>query len=174
LIVAFEERFPSLFHKQQHPLLGSPTLNVGIIQGGVQVNQVPDSCTLEVDRRLLPGETKATVWKEFESLIAELRVRDPELDVEMEPPILEDFPLETSAEERIVRVVTNVSQQVRGSSQLVGVPYGSDASKLARAGIPSIILGPGSIDQAHTAEEYVELDQVALAAEIYLRMIMEF
>jgi acetylornithine deacetylase len=56
----------------------------------------------------------------------------------------------------------------------VGVPYGSDASKLARAGIPSIILGPGSIDQAHAADEYVDLDQVALAAEIYARTILEF
>ena len=59
-------------------------------------------------------------------------------------------------------------------SGLVGVPYGSDASKLARAGIPSVIFGPGSIDLAHAADEFVELDQVRFAAEIYARTILEF
>ena len=174
VLTAMEERFPTVFQKRRHPLLGSPTLNVGIIRGGVQVNQVPDSCTIEIDRRLLPGETKESVWKEFESLLAGLRGHDSELEVEMEAPVLEDYPLETRVSERIVQVVTKISQELIGHSRMVGVPYGSDASKLARAGIPSIILGPGSIDQAHAAIEYVELDQVALAAEFYARTILEF
>jgi acetylornithine deacetylase len=174
VILAVEERLPAVFQKRQHPYVGSPTLNVGVIHGGIQVNQVPDSCTIELDRRLLPGETKESVWEEFKSLFAELQERDPELEVEMEPPLLEDYPLETDASERIVQVVSKVSQEVTGRSRVVGVPYGSDASKLARAGIPSVILGPGSIDQAHAADEYVELDQVALAAEIYARTILEF
>ncbi len=174
VLAAMEERFPPVFKKRQHPLLGSPTLNVGIIQGGVQVNQVPDSCTIEIDRRLLPGETKESVWREFEGLLADLRGHDSELEVEMEPPMLEDSPLETRVSERIVQVVSKVSQEIMGHKGVVGVPYGSDASKLAGAGIPSIVLGPGSIDQAHAAEEYVELDQVAIAAEIYARTILEF
>jgi acetylornithine deacetylase len=92
----------------------------------------------------------------------------------LEPPVLEDLAMETPASARVVRVARSVSQKIRGTSSLVGVPYGSDASKLSRKGIPSIILGPGSIDRAHAAEEYVELDQVALAAEIYARIILEF
>ena len=160
--------------KQQHALLGRPTLNVGVIQGGIQVNQVPDSCAIELDRRMLPGETRQQVWQEFESLIDELRLRDPAMDVEMEPPMLESFPLETAPTERIVQAVTAASQEVRGPSQLIGVPYGSDASRFAIAGIPSVILGPGSIDQAHAAEEYVDLDQVVGAVEIYARAILEF
>ena len=82
--------------------------------------------------------------------------------------------METPASARVVQVARSVSERARGVDSLVGVPYGSDASKLSRAGIPSIILGPGSIDLAHAAEEYVELDQVALAAEIYTRIILEF
>jgi acetylornithine deacetylase len=174
LVVAMEERFSAVFQARQHPLLGSPTLNVGLIQGGIQVNQVPDSCTIEVDRRLLPGETRKTVWSEFESLLSDLRARDPDFEVEMESPMLEDHALETSPLERIVQVVRKVSEEARGHTRIVGVPYGSDASKVARTGIPSIILGPGTIDRAHAAEEYVELDQVALAAEIYARTILEF
>jgi acetylornithine deacetylase len=55
-----------------------------------------------------------------------------------------------------------------------GVPFGSDASKLSRAGIPTILFGPGSIDQAHSVDEYVELDQVAQAAAFYREFILSF
>ena len=72
---------------------------------------------------MLPGETREQVWQEFESLIKELRLRDPDIDAEMEPPMLESFPLETSPTERIVQAVTAASQEVRGPSQLIGVPY---------------------------------------------------
>ena len=174
LILAIEEKCHPALEKQQHALLGRPTLNVGVIQGGVQVNQVPDSCVIELDRRMLPGETRQQVWQEFESLIDELRALDPDSDIEMEAPMLEDFPLETSPTERIVQAVTAASNEVRGPSPLIGVPYGSDASKFARAGIPSVILGPGSIDQAHAAQEHVDLDQVVSAVEIYARTIVEF
>jgi acetylornithine deacetylase len=127
-----------------------------------------------VDRRLVPGETKESAYDELESLVAELREGDCELDVEMEPPMLEDYPLETSPSERIVQTLLKASQEVAGRASLEGVPYGSDASKLARAGIPSVIFGPGNIDQAHGADEFVELDQVRLATEIYARTILEF
>jgi acetylornithine deacetylase len=174
LILAIEEKCYPALERQHHPLLGCPTLNVGVIRGGVQVNQVPDSCAIELDRRMLPGETRQQVWQEFESLIDELRLRDPDMDVEMESPMLESFPLETAPTERIVQAVTAASQEVRGPGQLIGVPYGSDASRFAKAGIPSVILGPGSIDQAHAAEEYVDLDQVVGAVEIYARTVLEF
>ena len=174
VLTAMEERFPTLFEERTHPLLGSLTVNVGVIRGGVQVNQVPDSCTIEIDRGLLPGETKESVWKEFEDVLSHLRAHDSELDVEMEPPIIEDYPLETGASERIVQVVSKISQELLGYSRIDGVPYGSDASKLALTGIPSIIFGPGSIDHVYAADEYVDLDQVALAAEIYARTLLEF
>jgi acetylornithine deacetylase len=54
------------------------------------------------------------------------------------------------------------------------VPYGSDASKFSRAGVPSIVLGPGSIDQAHTAEEWVVLDEVEHALAVYRRIMERF
>jgi acetylornithine deacetylase len=54
------------------------------------------------------------------------------------------------------------------------VDFGSDASKFALAGIPSVILGPGSIDQAHTADEYVDLDQVGQAFLVYRDLMLRF
>jgi acetylornithine deacetylase/succinyl-diaminopimelate desuccinylase family protein len=174
VILAINERLEPSYKLRQHPLLGSPALTVGTIRGGIQVNQVPESCTVEIDRRLLPGETKDTVWKELQDLISEMQSDDPELRVEMDPPMLEDQAMETPASARVAQIACAVSQALRGVGRLVGVPYGSDASKLSRAGVPSIILGPGSIDRAHAAEEYVELDQVACAAEMYARIILGF
>jgi acetylornithine deacetylase/succinyl-diaminopimelate desuccinylase family protein len=174
LILAIEEKYHPALEKQQHALVGRPTLNVGVIQGGIQVNQVPDSCAIDLDRRMLPGETRQQVWQAFEDLIDELRLRDPGMEIEMESPMLESFPLETSPTERIVQAVTAASSEVIGPRELIGVPYGSDASRFSIAGIPSVILGPGSIDQAHAAEEYVDLDQVVGAVEIYARAILEF
>src|SRR5580704_8115806 len=60
VIEAFEQSAATLA-RPPHPLLGGPTLNIGVIHGGVQVNFVPDSCEIEIDRRLLPGETVADV-----------------------------------------------------------------------------------------------------------------
>jgi len=174
LILAMEEKFSREFAQRRHPLLGIPTLNVGIIKGGNQVNQVPDLCVVEVDRRLIPGETRDQVWSEFHDLFSELRRDDLELQFEMDPPYLEDFPLETAPTETIVQAARRASQEVCGQSNLLGVPYGSDASKLARCGIPSVILGPGSIDQAHAAEEYVDVNQVLQATEIYTRIALQF
>ena len=92
----------------------------------------------------------------------------------MEAPMLEDFALETAVGERVVEVVCEVTQKVLGNHQISGVPYGSDASKLSRARIPSILLGPGSIDQAHSSVEFVSVEQVVQAAEIYAGMMTEF
>ncbi|MEZ5394094.1 MAG: M20/M25/M40 family metallo-hydrolase [Bryobacterales bacterium] len=86
--------------------------------------------------------------------------------------LLEDYPLETSAAAGIVEATRRTLEQRGVDAEPIGVPYGSDASKLARIGIPSIVLGPGSIDQAHAAVEFVACDQVEKAREIY-RGIME-
>ena len=59
-------------------------------------------------------------------------------------------------------------------ANLCGVPFGSDASKLSRQGIPSLVIGPGSIDQAHGAVEFVELAQVEKAFEFYRNFILRF
>ena len=58
--------------------------------------------------------------------------------------------------------------------QPTGVSFGCDCTKLSRAGIPSIIFGPGSIERAHTTNEFVEIDQVQKALEFYRRFLLEF
>ena len=174
LVLALEEEHRKLAGVT-HPLLGSPTVNVGVIQGGVQVNLVPDHCTIELDRRLLPGESAAGVVEGYQRLLEKLAGEHPGFAAEIEaPPLLVDEALDTPAAAAVVTTAQQVLHSLGLNPEVCGVPFGSDASKLSRAGIPTILFGPGSIDQAHSVDEYVALDQVAQAAAFYREFILSF
>jgi acetylornithine deacetylase/succinyl-diaminopimelate desuccinylase family protein len=153
-----------------HPLLGPATLNVGLIRGGEQINFVPELCEIAIDRRLLPGEDPQSVWAATNDRLAQL----PGITLEADPPYLADGPLETNPGEPAVQAAQQVLRDLGLDSAPVGVPFGSDASKLARAGIPSLIFGPGSIDRAHAAIEYVECDQLLTALQFQIGFLQQF
>ena len=167
------EILPSL-QQEDHPLTGGPTLNIGVIQGGDQVNFVPHECVVEVDRRTIPGETPPETLAAFQEVLARARAADPELKVSLEEPYLVDSAMETPEDSPVVQVASEAARAVLGNSTIAGVPYGTDASKFTVVGTPAIVLGPGSIDQAHGAVEWVECEQVLQATEIYQSMMMNF
>ena len=173
VVLAIEQDHAALA-RDPHPLLGPASCNVGKIAGGVQVNFVPDGCVIEIDRRLLPSESVSDVWIHYEQILDGLKVIVPELDVRMEQPFLVDAAWMVDPSSSIVGVARHVSSEFGLDDEPIGVPFGSDASKFGRAGIPTIIFGPGSIDQAHAAGEYIELKQVAQAFEFYRNCSMEF
>jgi acetylornithine deacetylase/succinyl-diaminopimelate desuccinylase family protein len=174
IVLALEEDHQRLAARE-HPLLGPATCNVGVIRGGVQVNFVPDECAIEIDRRLLPGERAVDVLAHYQKLLNSLKAEHPTLDAIMEdPPLLTDEALETSADSAASRLASTLLKEMGLGGELSGVPFGSDASKLSRAGIPSLVFGPGSIDRAHAAVEFVELDQVERAFEFYRNFILRF
>jgi len=173
VVLALEEDHQSLAARV-HPLLGPATVNVGIIHGGTQVNFVPDTCAIEIDRRLLPGETVAAVLAHYQGLLDALRAQHPTLDAVMEPPMLTDEALETAAASAPAQLASTLLAEMGLDRELCGVPFGSDASKLSRQGIPSLVFGPGSIDQAHAAVEYVHLAEVERAFEFYRNFILRF
>jgi acetylornithine deacetylase/succinyl-diaminopimelate desuccinylase family protein len=173
VILALEEDHRRLAG-QVHPLLGPATLNVGVIHGGVQVNFVPDTCAIEIDRRLLPGETVDGVLAHYQALLDKLKSQEPTLDALMEPPMLTDEALETAADSAPAQLASTLLTEMGRDGTLCGVPFGSDASKLSRQGIPSLVIGPGSIDQAHGAVEFVEVAEVERAFEFYRNFILRF
>ena len=109
-----------------------------------------------------------------DAILNELRAQYPSLQAETDAPMLADPALETNADERVAQVAKEVLTDLGLNGELAGVPYGSDASKLSRHGIPSIIFGPGSIDRAHAAVEYVECDQVLSAVSFYREFLQRF
>ncbi len=165
-----EQVFPPLA-KSAHPLLGPPTMSVGTILGGSQVNIVPDRCTIEIDRRTLPGEKPEQVAAEVFTKLDELKKLSPIF--EYSGQYCETFPpLWTDPQSSLARLVSLACHQTLGASELAVAPWASDAAVYAAAGMEAVLVGPGSIRQAHTADEFIELEQVVAAAQMYARIIL--
>ena len=170
LITAFDEEVAGGFAGRDDGVTGAPTHNIGTIRGGLQVNFVPAHCRFELDRRVLPGEDFASVLEPYRGIAARIAAEHPGSAVD----ITEDLsiePMETPADAAIVAGAGAAVRATTGSALVGGEPYGTDAAKLSAAGIPAIVLGPGSIDQAHAAVEWVDCDQVLQAADIYHRIM---
>jgi len=169
-----ERDVPTTYRGLDHPLTGGPTLSIGVISGGTQVNFVPDQCAIEIDRRVIPGERPIDTLAAFQAVIDRAKSDDPDLDAVLEEPYLMDESMETSEHAEIVLVAAGACRAVLGNATVTGVPYGTDGSKFAARGIPTIVLGPGNIDQAHTADEWVSCEQVERAVDIFERIMLEF
>jgi acetylornithine deacetylase len=139
--------------------LGSPALTVSLIEGGQGINIVPDRCRVSIDRRLVNGERAA-------DLVSSLRT------------LAEDAsPLPVSTEVLLALDAFYQSPDSPWLRQLAAwtghaptlVPYGANAWAYADVARECVILGPGSIDQAHGAEEWVSVDELARVAQIYAR-----
>jgi acetylornithine deacetylase len=168
VLAALEEYAATLSAGRSHPLLGSPTLSVGVIRGGTSVNTVPGSCEIEIDRRLLPGEDPASAVEHCRRF---LEARLPGADLEVEPAWITDLALDTPPDSEAAAISVAAVRKVRGRSEPIGVPYGTDASKLAEAGLPSVVLGPGDIAQAHTVDEWIEVADLERAVEVYVELV---
>jgi len=160
----------------RHPLCGDGTLTVSVISGGIQVNIVPEQCTIDIDRRLLPNEDPLTVWKEIKNELENLCAEQERVGTEVtyHNPFLAETGIETSATEPIVQACLDAASKVGSPQELQGVPFSTDASPLNKHGTPCVVLGPGSIAQAHSAIEYVEMKQVVTCAQLYKRIVKSF
>ncbi len=157
---------------RRHPLLGSPTVNVSKIEGGTQVNVVPDLARILLDRRLLPDESADSVRGEFEAIFRALKARWADFEALQEAPLLVDPSMETPLDHPWARRAAQLAADLGRSPEPLGVPYGTDGSKLAEAGIPTLVVGPGSIRQAHTADEYIDLSELASGARFYRELML--
>jgi succinyl-diaminopimelate desuccinylase len=150
-----------------HPVLGAPSIGVGTITGGTKVNIVPAWCTVEVDRRSIPGETKESVRESIQAAVDLAREAHPNIDAEIDVMFYAD-PFEVDESSRVVReVVSAVSDATASNAPVIGFRGASDARFLAEAGADVVICGPGDIALAHTARESVDLNEVATCALAY-------
>ncbi|HEX5415632.1 MAG TPA: M20 family metallopeptidase [Chloroflexota bacterium] len=168
LLTVLRPRLDELVARRpHHPLVGGATWSVGKISGGASVNIVPEACSVEIDRRLLPGENSAEVLAELDALLGEITRERPHLKVSRAEPFGDVAAIDTPVDNAIVRAAQKGCVEVLGEARPVGVAYGTNASKFAEVGIPCVVLGPGDIAQAHTAGEWVAIEQLTKAARIY-------
>ena len=169
VVSALEEYGKTLSLREKHPLVQGPTVSVGLISGGQAPNIVPDRCEIVVDRRMVPGEKAEVVEGELRQWLADRLAGVPwEMKV-----LLRGEGMEAAPDSPIVRRCAGALDRVLGSHVVTGVPFGTDASRLSAAGTPSVVLGPGDIAQAHTALEWVAIEQVEAAVRVYEQIMSE-
>jgi acetylornithine deacetylase/succinyl-diaminopimelate desuccinylase-like protein len=153
------------------PTLGPPTLSVGRIEGGQSVNVVPDWCEIEVDRRLIPGEDARTSMETVRKLV-ESQFESGDW-FQMSQPWVHMPPL-VSRSARWLEPLSDAILTATGRRPAVlGVPFGTDAGPLNEKGTACVVFGPGDIAQAHTKDEWIDLDQVRLASQAYFQIAVE-
>jgi acetylornithine deacetylase len=154
---------------ESHPLCGPATFSVGTIQGGVSVNTVPDRCTVEIDCRFPPGESPESARRRVIDFLA----ADPDVDfpLDHDPPYLAAPPLSDAANGPLAERLAAAVRPAGGEPRKIGVPYATEAALLSQSGVPSVVFGPGELAQAHTADEWIALEQLHTAAAIYYRFL---
>lgn len=162
-------RLHSELQETRHPLLGSASWSVGTIEGGSATAIVPDNCRVTMDRRLLPGETGAQARVQVERALRELELERDGLSatatLAMEMP-----GFELDSEHPLVQTVRAATVDSGGADRpSVGWTAACDGGFIADdAKIPTLVLGPGSVvNEAHQADESIELAEVELAARTF-------
>jgi succinyl-diaminopimelate desuccinylase len=142
-----------------HPLVGVPTCNVGVIQGGSTANAVADQCTVRLDRRMIPGESPETVQQELEALVAGLDLKPAKVEV---GEFLYSSWFESKLQTHFGKCFLECSSHATAAPlEPIGYLPGSDAKHLvAVARGDMVIFGPGSYEAAHAFDEYVEIHEL--------------
>jgi acetylornithine deacetylase/succinyl-diaminopimelate desuccinylase family protein len=147
--------------KKKNSVLGSGTINVGVIKGGTKVNVVPELCEMEIDRRLIPGENIKTINDEIKKILKKLRLN---ADIEFRNFRL---PMQLDKNLELIRILKSITK-----IELVGEPGYTEAELFYRdAKIPCVSFGPGIAYQAHVTDEYIPIKNLQRATKIYEELI---
>ena len=175
LINGLEEYAERGLPTTEHPLVGRATLSIGTIHGGVSVNTVPDRCTIEVDRRLLPDESPEVAMNHVLNYLNDRGLTE---GFEHDPPFLASSGLASDANNQSLADAFAARcrkhweryrqdmPECRPWGEQLGVPFGTDAGVTSAAGVPAIVFGPGSIQQAHTKDEWIDATMLGQAVDI--------
>jgi len=148
--------------------LGSGSLSVGTIHGGVSPNTVPDRCIVDLDRRLIPGESPGDAMHDLETYLR----HHCEVPFNLLPELFACPPLAATNSGDLTAELGQAIDAVVGRHEVHAVSYGTDASILAQAGVPVVVFGPGDIGDAHTKAESVDLRQVEQAVAVLVKLAL--
>lgn len=157
-------QYATSLQQHVHPSLGHATVNVGRIVGGQTVNTVPALCSLELDNRLLPG-------MDFETIKSGLTAHLKAAEFTIDAPYLLAMGVDNPPDAPHCKALIHACESTGFHPQLQTAHYATDAAVYQHAGIPCVVFGPGAIEQAHTADEHIAVQQIDQAAGIILRLL---
>lgn len=160
IIAALEAFDQKSLRTRTHPLLGPASQHCAMIQGGSGLSTYSEKCTLQLERRTLPGESPEQVLEELAGVVHSTG-EQAEIKLTLDRP-----PLTCDPAARIASCVRDAAQAVTGRApEESGVSYWMDAALFAAAGIPTVNYGPAGAG-AHEAVEWVDLDSVVACAHV--------
>jgi acetylornithine deacetylase/succinyl-diaminopimelate desuccinylase-like protein len=174
------ERVDDWLSYEPHPLFGpperystAPIVEVGRIQGGVKVNQVPERCLAEVDIRMLPGQNPDGVLAELQLLIARMKAEDPELEALVRPYAIYHAPHEVPEDHEVVRAIRRVATPLLGAEpSMVGSIGGGRPELWSIADVVSFgCFGVGG--NAHAIDEFASIEGMVTCAMVYARLLVD-
>ena len=149
------------------------TIQTGVVRGGLAANIVPKQCEFDIDLRTMPGlshEPLDTKIRDFAAtLLPQMREVEPNADIRFEYTASAPG-LAMSEDDEIVTIV----KRLTGARACTAASYGTEAGLFRQAGIPTVICGPGSIEEAHRPNEFVSLEQLAKCEQFMLDLMKEF
>ncbi len=171
--VGLERHQDEVLMKKNHVLVGPPSVHSSTIRGGRELSTYPDHCRLQVERRLIPGETREDVDSELRELLSSIHQLDPKFNGSHEITFFRG-PMEVSPEEEICRLLSKCTAEVTGERPIfVGGSGWLDTQIIWERGTPAVSFGPTG-SGAHAAVEYVEVDSVVKAAQVLELVVHRF
>ena len=155
---------------REHDLTGRAVASVNIVRGGHAPNIIPAHCMCEVDRRVVPGEDQNDVLPRVAELLDALKATYPDMSYKQNLQVAHP-PLLPESNEAILPLVKSALNACDLRKPAVGAPFATHAGYLAEAGLPTLVLGPGSPYPAHTKDEWVSLDEITKGVEVYGALI---
>jgi len=170
-----EEKKP-FFDEYEDPDIGKPALSVGKIQGGTSPNVVPDHCSFEVDVRTVPGlslQEMENIIRDTVTSVFKNHNLSPTFDIEQSIPHLP--PVKIPRDVPGIEILSRSISDIPGEMPIFApFPASCEATFLDQAGIPTVIFGPGRIEEAHGANEFVSITQIVAASRIYSLLALRF
>ena len=156
-----------------HPLLAYPSFHAGTIRGGSAPSVYPDRCHIVLERRTLPGEESNSILREFQEVLDQVQALWPDVDGSVRAGLFRPG-TEVSTDSALVRTLLEASEMEGIVPRVEGMTAWVDAAFLNEVGVPAVCFGPGSIAQAHGAEEWVPAAELEAGARILVRFARAF
>jgi acetylornithine deacetylase/succinyl-diaminopimelate desuccinylase-like protein len=164
--------------RSQVPGIVSPTLNVGLIKGGINTNVVPDQVSFRLDRRIIPEEAPDKVEADLRALIARAGEGYPGISVDIRRILLAAPLVPQPGWQRLADTIRRHAEAVMGiDAPVTGVPLYTDARHYAARGIPIVLYGAGPRTlleaNAHNADENLRLNDLRAATKVVARTVAD-
>jgi acetylornithine deacetylase len=156
-----------------HPLVGPPSLHAAMLQGGTGLSTYAPSCTLQIERRTVPGETEQQATAEIQAIVDRLAAEDADFHAAVRPFFVRN-PFEVAADARVVQAVDRAAAKVRGvTAAHIGDTPWMDAALLQAAGVETVVCGAAGAG-AHSDVEWVDVESVIQLAEILAEAALDY